>query len=279
MQVTSETSTFLDPIPCSYLNDTALQLIKRHTHPRVYLGFDRYGSYEVSKGVWCIGYGSYKLGRLTVNAWTKATKKEIEDQLEKDLYPFARRIEHYVIMPLTSKKKAAVLSYAHSVGMCAFKDSKLLELINTNASKTEIIREWSPLINRKYAHPEWMRDRRRAELNTFLEPDDGVPLHFHHECRFDQCLLNIGVTFNGNPNQLKAIEYLEKKLHGWDPSGEVIRRFFRYWNLPQGGSGSEESQWLLEASLEDLEAVALECSSEESLQDPDELECSGCSSV
>jgi len=59
-----------------------------------------------------------------------------------------------------------------------------------------------------------------------------------HSCNLNQCLLNLPVTYNGNPNQIKAINYLEKKLIELDPSGEIVRRFFRYWNQPSGNLGS-----------------------------------------
>lgn len=50
-----------------------------------------------------------------------------------------------------------------------------------------------------------------------------------------QCLLNIGESYIGSPNQIKAIEYLENKLLEWDPEEDVIRRFFRYWNEKPSG--------------------------------------------
>ena len=34
------------------------------------------------------------------------------------------------------------------------------------------------------------------------------------------------------------IEYLEKKLKELDPSGEILRQFFRYWNSTPSGLGS-----------------------------------------
>jgi len=141
-------------------------------------------------------------------------------------------------MPLNEKKKAAVLSYAHSVGLPAFKESVLLSLINSRASRKEIIREWSPYINRKDFYSELTRERRRVELNTYLAADKEVPLFIKHNCQLKQCLLNVADNYKGTPNQIKAIEYLERKLLEWDPSQEVVRRFFRYWNQEQGGLGS-----------------------------------------
>jgi hypothetical protein len=142
-------------------------------------------------------------------------------------------------MPTNLKKRAAILSYAHSVGLAIFKESPLLELINARASKNAIIREWSPLINPIYRHASpLLKDRRRVELNTYLAPDAQVPLFTEHKCVLKNCLLNIGESYSGTPNQIKAIEYLERKIVEWDPTGETIRRFFRYWSQEQGGLGS-----------------------------------------
>jgi hypothetical protein len=156
----------------------------------------------------------------------------------QDLKNFSTLVAHHVVMPLNAKKKAAVLSYAHSLGIPTFKECALLHLINSRAGRKEIIREWSPYINRKGFYPENLRERRRVELNTYLAADKEVPLFIKHDCQMRQCLLNVAENYKGTPNQIKAIEYLERKLLEWDPSQEVVRRFFRYWNQEQGGLGS-----------------------------------------
>ena len=174
--------------------------------------------------------------------FSRATKKEIDEQLIIDLEDFADKVSHYVIMPTSLKKRAAILSYAHSIGLTAFKNSALLTLINDRASKNAIIKEWSPFINPIYrGASSLLRERRRVELNTYLAPDDKVPLFTEHKCVLKHCLLNIGETYMGTPNQIKAIEYLERKMLEWDPTGETIRRFFRYWNQEQGGLGSPKN--------------------------------------
>jgi len=225
----------------SFLNDTGVELIKNYGAARTYVGFDRYAAYRTELGEWLIGYGSKKLFKKNINWYTRGTVKEIEEQLVEDLESFAPLVEHYVTVPLNPKKKGALLSYAHSIGMGAFKDCKLLELINSCASKNKIIREWSPYINRKDYYPEQLRERRRVELNTYLAPDATVPLFIKHKCELKQCLLNIGETYMGTPNQVKAIEYLERKIVEWDENGEGMRRFFRLWNQEQGGLGSPKS--------------------------------------
>lgn len=225
-----------------FLNETAIKLIQHYTPARTHCGFDRFAAYKTEHGEWCIGYGSKRIGKRWVGAFTRATLKEIEEQLVRDLEEFAPKVAHYVAMPTNPKKRAAILSYAHSIGLASFKESALLELINSRASRNAIIKEWSPFINPQYrrANP-FLKERRRVELNIFLAPDDQVPLFIEHKCPLKHCLLNIGETYMGTPNQIKAIEYFERKVAEWDPTGETVRRFFRYWNQEQGGLGSPKN--------------------------------------
>ena len=222
-----------------FLTQLGIDLIARYSAARTYLGFGQFASYrEEDEDIWRIGYGSTKINKHWVGPREKATQAEVFKQLVIDLKDFSKQVNHYVVMPLNEKKKAAVLSYAHSVGLPAFKESVLLNLINSRGSRKEIIREWSPYINRKDFYPELTRERRRVELNTYLAADKEVPLFIKHNCQLKQCLLNVADNYKGTPNQIKAIEYLERKLLEWDPSQEVVRRFFRYWNQEQGGLGS-----------------------------------------
>jgi len=223
----------------TFLNDTAVQLIQYYTPARTHCGFGRFAAYRTEHGEWCIGYGSKRIGKRWVSAFTRATLKEIEEQLVRDLEEFAPKVAHYIAMPTNPKKRAALISYAHSIGLAAFKECKLLDLINSRASKNTIIKEWSPFINSEYRNASpFLKERRRVELNTFLASDDQVPLFTKHKCPLKHCLLNIGETYMGTPNQIKAIEYLERKVADWDPTGETIRRFFRYWNQSPNGLGS-----------------------------------------
>lgn len=238
MPRTTEASSSRKNYKSSFLNDTAIEIIKRYTPARTYSGFSRFSSYKDEHGEWLIGYGSKKLGKSYVGAFTRGSTAQIEAQLVADLEEFAEQVRQLIIMPLNEKKKAAVLSYAHSIGIVQFKDCRILHLINRRSNKNEIIRAWSPYINKNDLYPEKLRDRRRTELNTFLAPDEKVPLFIEHKCPLKYCLLNIGESYMGTPNQIKAIEYLEKKINDWDANGEVIRRFFRYWNEQQGGTGS-----------------------------------------
>ena len=223
-----------------FLTRKGINLIRTHSMPRTNIGMGRYASYkEYGEDIWRIGYGSKKLGKRWLSSTDKATEEEIDLQLEEDLKEFSDLVANYIFVPLNTNRKAALLSFAYSIGICSFKTCRLLELINSSAGKTKIIREWSPYINQIWlSGGDLMRDRRRVELDTYYSADKEIPTLVPHRCRVKRCLLNLPETYTGVPNQLKAIEYLEKKLAEWDPSGEVLRQFFRYWTQKPTGLGS-----------------------------------------
>ncbi len=223
-----------------FLTQTGINLIKHYTTPRTYLGMGRYASYKDYNQIgWLIGYGSYKINNHLVSAREKATQKDIDKQFLIDIKEFSNYVNQYVFVSLNEKKKGALLSFAHSIGLGAFKECKLLHLINNCAKKSDIIREWSPYINRLWmSGGSFFVERRRVELNTYLAADKEVPLFIEHKCKLKQCMFNIHESFTGAPNQVKAIEYLERKLLEWDPTEEVLRRFWRYWEETPGGLGS-----------------------------------------
>lgn len=228
----------------SFLTERGCEIIKKYTTPRTYLGMGRYASYkEYGEDIWRIGYGSKKLGKRWIGANEKASQKEVDEQLLEDLKEFSSLVAQYVLVPLNGSKKSAILSFAHSIGIASFKTCRLLDLINSMASKREIIREWSPYINTIWrSGGEALINRRRVELDTYFSADAEIPTLYPHKCEAKVCLLNIPETYSGLPGQIKAIEYLERKLNAWDPSGEALRRFWRYWEEKPTGLSSPPPQ-------------------------------------
>ncbi len=220
--------------------EKGFELTKRYTVPRVSLGLGKYASYkDFDDSYWRIGYGSIKIKDHYLNSKDKATQLEIDNQFKLDLEEFAKIAEQYIFIPLNKNRKAALLSFAHSVGIQSFKTCRLLNLINESKPKSKIIKEWSPTINTIWrSGGDLLIDRRRVELNTYYAPDKKIPTFYPHKCSSKVCLLNLAETYNGSPSQIKGIEYLEKKLKILDPSGQILRRFFRYWNQKPTGLGS-----------------------------------------
>ena len=224
------------------LTELGIELIKQYTEPRTRLGMGRFASYrDYGESSWRIGYGTRRIGDREVAFNEKLDAEEVNNLLIEDLKKFSDAISDYIFVSLNRNRKAALLSYAHSVGLVGFKNSKLLDLINSHASKTAIIREWSPYINRYWlSGGERMRDRRRVELNVYLAPDKQIPTFTKHRCHTPICLLNLAETYTGASNQVKAIEYLEKKIKEWDPTDRSLRRFFHLWCQEPVGLGGQE---------------------------------------
>lgn len=216
------------------------KLTKKYTVPRTYLGMGRYAAYkDFGESVWRIGYGSEIIDNHYLDANDKATQEDIDKQFYEDLKCFSENIEKYIFVNLNKNKRAALLSFAHSVGICSFKSCKLLDLINSYASKNKIIKEWSPYINTIWmSGGDLMISRRRSELDMYFAADKEIPTFHPHKCHTEVCLLNLVETYNGSPTQVKAIEFLEKNFKEFDPSGVILRRFFRYWNSTPSGLGS-----------------------------------------
>lgn len=223
-----------------FLTAAGVELIKRYTVPRTQVGPGRYMSYkEYGEDIWRIGYGSKKIGPRWVNRNEVITQDQIDAQLVEDLKEFSNEVAEYVYVPLNKNKRGAVLSLAHNLGLCSFKNCKILALINSHAKKQDIIREWSPYINRIWlCGGDMVTNRRRLELDLYFAADKEIPTFYEHRCELQNCLLNIPETYNGSPNQVRAIEYLEEKIMEWDPSGKALRHFFRLWVQRPGGLAS-----------------------------------------
>lgn len=225
-----------------FLTQKGIDIIKTYSEPRTHLGMGRYGSYkEYGEDIWRIGWGSQKLGKHWVNLRETATYAQIEKQLIEDLKEFSNQVAEYVFVPLNTNRKAALLSFAHSLGIVPFKKCRLLALINGHASRKEIIREWSPHINTIWrSGGEIVVNRRRTELDTYFTADKEIPTMTPHVCKTEGCLLNIVETYKYLPTQIRAIEYLERKIMEWDPSGASLRYFFRLWSQRPVSLGAEQ---------------------------------------
>ena len=224
----------------SLFTEKGYKLTKKYTIPRTYLGMGKYAAYkDFGEDLWKIGYGSEVINEHYLNANDRASQEEIDKQFYIDLKNFSKKAENYIFFNLNKNKRAAILSFAHSIGLTSFKSCRLLELINSYGTKNKIIKEWSPYINRIWmSGGDLMASRRRSELDMYFAADKEIPTFYRHTCHAEVCLLNIAETYNGSATQVKGIEYLEKKLKELDPSGEILRKFFRYWNSTPSGLGS-----------------------------------------
>ena len=213
-----------------------------YSTPHTAIGMGMFASYKnFGENIWRIGYESKTLKGRILGARDKASEEEIVEQLTEDLKIFSKQVSEYVLVQTNKNRRAALLSFAFSLGLPAFKNCRLLDLINSYSTKTEIIREWSPYINRYWlSGGDGIRDLRRTELDLYLSPDKEIPTLYPHKCKAKYCLLNLVETYRGTPEQIKAIEYLERKFKEWDPSGEALRWFHRSWSQPPKSLGSPQ---------------------------------------
>ena len=115
----------------SFFTEKGFQLTKKYTIPRTSLGLDQYAAYkDFGESVWKIGYGSEIINDHTLSATDRASQDEIDKQFYKDLKAFSNEVQKYVFVNLNKNKRAALLSFAHSIGLCSFKSCRLLDLIN-----------------------------------------------------------------------------------------------------------------------------------------------------
>ena len=120
------------------------QLTEKYTVPRISLGMGRYAAYKnFGEDSWKIGYGSETIDDHYLNAEDKASQEDIDKQFYKDLKVFSKEAEKYIFVNLNKNKRAALLSFAHSIGLCSFKSCRLLDLINSYSSKNKVIKEES----------------------------------------------------------------------------------------------------------------------------------------
>ena len=80
----------------------------------------KYAAYKnFGESDWKIGYGSETINDHTLSASDKASQEEIDKQFYEDLQFFSKQAEKYVFVNLNKNKRAALLSFAHSVGLCS----------------------------------------------------------------------------------------------------------------------------------------------------------------
>ena len=196
-----------------FLTEKGLEVIRMYSTPHTAVGMGMYAAYKnFGESIWRIGYESKTLKGRAIGARDKVLQEEIEEQLIEDLKIFSQQVSQYVLVQTNKNRRAALLSFAHSLGLPAFKECRLLSLINNYAPKNEIIREWSPYMNRYWlAGGEAIRDRRRTELDLYFAADKEIPTLYPHKCKAKYCLLNLVETYKGTPEQIKAIEYLESE--------------------------------------------------------------------
>ena len=78
-----------------FLTQLGIELIKKYSPAKTYLGFGRFAAYkDYGEDVWRIGYGSTKLGKHWVGRYEKALTRQVDAQLVEDLKEFSNLVQH-----------------------------------------------------------------------------------------------------------------------------------------------------------------------------------------
>ena len=104
------------------------------------MGSGRFASYkDYGESIWRIGYGSMEIHGKVVTPKTRATEKEIDEQLKIDLQMLSHKLSKIIFWPLNPKKKAAVISYAFSNVEQSGKGKGAVAMTVTNAAKNYLV--------------------------------------------------------------------------------------------------------------------------------------------
>lgn len=124
----------------------------------------RLDSYQDSKGVWTIGYGSTE----GVHAGMTITQQQADERFAADLHTAETSVNCQVAVPLNQNQFDALVSLVFNIGAEAFEESTLLKLLNQ-----------SSYIGAAAQFPRWdmsggefvqgLLNRRIEERNLFME--------------------------------------------------------------------------------------------------------------
>ncbi len=93
-----------------------------YSTPHTAIGMGMYASYKnFGESFWRVGYESKTLKGRVIGARDKISLEEIEDQLIEDLKVFSQQVSEYVLVQTNKNRRAALLSFAHSLGISSCK--------------------------------------------------------------------------------------------------------------------------------------------------------------
>ena len=70
------------------------------------MGSGRFASYkDYGESIWRIGYGSMEIHGKVVTHRTRATEKEVDEQLNMDLQMLSHKLSKIIFWPLNPKRK------------------------------------------------------------------------------------------------------------------------------------------------------------------------------
>lgn len=131
----------------------------------------RLEAYRCPAGVWTIGWGHTGPDVYPGLVITEAMAVMFK---QADLERFEAAVEDALEVPVTGNQFSALVSFAFNVGDQAFRDSTLLNKLNTGDIKGAAV-EFKRWVRSKGRIQPGLVTRRAAERELFLTPGDGDP--------------------------------------------------------------------------------------------------------
>ena len=141
-----------------YLSEEGLKLLKSFEGCRL-------TAYRDAVGVLTIGYGSTG---PHVTEGLKITQTEAERLLRNDVSHFERGVRESVKVSINQNEFDALVCFSFNVGLNAFRNSTLLNVLNKNADRTVVASEFSRWTKADGKVLEGLIKRREAEKQLFL---------------------------------------------------------------------------------------------------------------
>lgn len=129
----------------------------------------RLEAYLDSASIATIGFGSIKYPNGNkVKLGDKITKAQAKEYKLHDLKEFVSTVNTYVKVPLTQNQYDALVSLSYNIGSSAFKNSTLLNKLNSGDYKgaAEQFLVWNKVNSKRV---QGLVNRREAERNLFLK--------------------------------------------------------------------------------------------------------------
>lgn len=135
-------------------------------------GFEgvRLSAYQDSGGVWTIGYGltRYPDGR-PVQQGDTITQSQADSYFLQTLQQFAQQVEDNINVTLRPNQFAALVSLAYNIGINAFKNSTILDLVNENPNNPDIRAQFMRWVYVNGNVIQGLINRRTAEANLYFQ--------------------------------------------------------------------------------------------------------------
>ncbi len=122
------------------------------------------------------GYPTIGVGHLIKpgEKFTEITDEEVDALLFLDLNIAYKAIEKYVFVTLNQNQFDALISLVFNIGVNAFRKSKLLKLINTNASRDLISRSWAEFRIAGGKVSQGLVNRRSKEIKLYFKTENKI---------------------------------------------------------------------------------------------------------